>query len=419
MPRSGRYPPRALGAVLLVLLATCAPQETPEVAPVPVGQVPEIRIGLVIGAPGADIAGDSGMTILDGEGATAAAAEANATWRVRVAGPSLNARGPSGWEVSQQQVVSFQPRVPGGLLSLNGKAYRGRLTVVRDRSGLTAINTVGIEDYLAGVVGAEMGRRDSTDAEALAAQAIVSRTYAIRNLGKRATEGFDLYATVVDQVYGGLGSEYPLARWAVTHTGGLVVTWQGVPIDAFFFSTCGGRTADGTEVFAAADRPYLTSVADTDRDGQAYCRISPRYRWHVQWTADQLRGMLRQSLPPVTGTPVEQIGTVMGVQVALRTRSERVARIIVSLNRATVNVDGPAVRQVLRPVGEVSLRSATFQLLEDRDGGRLRTLIADGAGAGHGVGFCQWGSVGRARAGQDAPTILATYFPGTSISRAY
>jgi stage II sporulation protein D (peptidoglycan lytic transglycosylase) len=103
----------------------------------------------------------------------------------------------------------------------------------------------------------------------------------------------------------------------------------------------------------------------------------------------------------------------------LRTRSDRVARITVNLDRTTVNVDGPAVRQVLRPIGETVLRSATFQLLEDRDGGRLRTLVADGAGAGHGVGFCQWGSVGRARAGQDAPTILAAYFPGTAISRAY
>jgi len=410
---------RGAAGLAVVALATCAPQEAPETVPAPETRSPEIRVGLVTGAPRLDVMGDSGLTITDAEGAAIAAAEAAVTWRVRLDGPGLAADGPRGWVVNQQQSITVGPRVEGGLVFVGGKAYRGRVSVVRDRSGLTAINTVGLEDYLTGVVGAEMGRRDSTEAEALAAQAIISRTFAIRNLGKRATEGFDLYATVADQVYGGVAAEYLLARWAVSHTAGLIVTWEGVPIDAFFYSTCGGRTADGTEVFAGADRPYLTSLPDTDPDGRAYCRISPRYEWHEEWTAEQLRGVLRQSLPTLTGTPAEQVGAVTGVAIARRTRSDRVARITVSLNRGSVSIDGPAVRLALHPVGQVSLRSALFQLREVRQGGALRSLLADGSGAGHGVGFCQWGSVGRARAGQDAPTILAAYFPGTAISRAY
>ncbi len=416
MKRPWRHGARGLA---LVALATCTPPDTPEVSPAPQGQAPEIRIGLLTGAPRLDLAGDSGLAVLDADGAMSAAAEPGKIWRVRVAGSRLSAEGPQGWRVTQQQVVTFVPRVATGLIYLNGRAYRGRVSVARDRSGLSAINIVGLEDYLAGVVGAEMGRRDSTDAEALAAQAIVSRTYAIRNLGKRASEGFDLFASVVDQVYGGVASEYPLSRWAVRHTAGLVVTWQGVPIDAFFFSTCGGRTADGVEVFAAADRPYLASLPDTDPDGQAYCRISPRFRWHEEWSVEQLRGVLRQSLPAATSTPADQVGTVLGVEVAKHTPSGRVSRVTVTLGGGTVSVDGPAVRQVLHPVGETALRSAIFQLREVREGGRLRSLIAEGSGAGHGVGFCQWGSVGRARSGQDAPTILAAYFPGTAISRAY
>ena len=91
----------------------------------------------------------------------------------------------------------------------------------------------------------------------------------------------------------------------------------------------------------------------------------------------------------------------------------------IALRTGGVDVDGPAIRQVLRPLGGAVLRSAIFQLSEVREGGQLRRLVADGAGAGHGVGFCQWGAVGRARAGQDAPTILAAYFPGTALSRAY
>lgn len=410
-----------LSALALALpgLVTCAPQEAVEVSPGPEVQAPEIRIGLRTGAPRLEAQGDSGLTIRDADGAVVAAADPGAAWQLRLDGALLAAEGPGGWKVRQQRSLTLVPRAPGGLVLLGGKAYRGRLTVVRDRSGLTAINRVGLEDYLAGVIGAEMGRRDTSEAEALAAQAIISRTFALRNLGKRATEGFDLFATVADQVYGGVASEYPLVRWAVTHTAGLVVTWRGVPIDAFFFSTCGGRTADGTEVFAAADRPYLQSVADTDSGGREYCRISPRFRWHEEWTADQLRGVLRQSLPAVLGTPAERIGAVTAVEVSRRTRSDRVARVTVTLDRGEVTIDGPAVRQALHPVGEVSLRSAAFRLTEVREGGLLRSLAADGAGAGHGVGFCQWGSVGRARAGQDAPAILAAYFPGTAISRAY
>jgi stage II sporulation protein D (peptidoglycan lytic transglycosylase) len=365
------------------------------------------------------LAGDSGLTATDADSATVGVLDPGRSWVVRPDGPRLSAGGSDGWGLTDQVAVSFAPRVAGGLILINGRPFRGRITVTRDRTGVTAINTVGLEDYLAGVVPAEMGRRDPSEAEALAAQAILSRTFAIRNLGKRASEGFDLYATVVDQVYGGVGAENPLASEAVRRTAGQVITWQGSPIDAFFFSTCAGRTADGTEVYAAADRPYLKSVRDVDEAGRPWCRISPRYTWREEWTAEQLRGVLRQSMPLVTGTPAEEAATASGVTVSTRTGSDRVARVTVQLRRGPVDVAGPAVRQVLHPVGEPLLRSALFTLTEIRSDGRLQRLVADGHGAGHGVGFCQWGAVGRARAGQDALAILSAYFPGTTVSRAY
>ncbi len=386
---------------LVMAVLTCTPAEVPRVEPATVA--PEIRIGLAVGAARLEFTGDSGLEVRDLDGALVAVVEAGLPWR---AGPG------------QAGVLSVTPR-GDGRVSLNGRAYRGRMSVARTRTGLTAINHVPIEDYLLSVVASEMGRRDSTEAEALRAQAILARTYAIRNLGKRAAEGFDLYATVVDQVYGGIPAEYPLAAWAVQVSAGQVVTWQGVPIDGFFFSTCAGRTAAGTEVYAAADRPYLISHPDVAPDGSAWCRISPRYRWREEWSREQLGTVLRQSLPPATGTTAENAATVEGVRVAAHTASGRVARVTIALGGGAVEVSGPAIRLVLRPVGESALRSAIFQLTEVREGGRLGRLIAEGQGAGHGVGFCQWGAVGRARAGQDAPMILAAYFPGTAISRAY
>jgi stage II sporulation protein D len=401
------------------LLATCTPPETPGVAPPPQTLAPEIRVGIVIGASRVELAGDSGLTALDADSAVAGAIDPGTAWTVRPDGARLVAGGAGGGRLGEQVALTFVPRTGGGLVLVNGRPYRGRVTVIRDRTGVTVINTVGLEDYLAGVVPAEMGRREPSESEALAAQAVISRTFAIRNLGKRASEGFDLYATVVDQVYGGVTSEDPLATGAVQRTAGLVITWQGSPIDAFFFSTCAGRTAEGTEVYAAADRPYLKSIRDLDGSGQPWCRLSPRYQWREEWTAEQLRGVLRQSLPPATGTPAEEAATATGVSVATRTASDRVASVTVQLRRGPVDVRGPAVRQVLRPVGETRLRSAVFRLSEVRSDGRLQRLVAEGHGAGHGVGFCQWGAVGRARGGQDALTILTAYFPGTTVSRAY
>lgn len=380
---------------------------------------PEIRVGIVIGASRVEVAGDSGLTILDADSAVAGAVDPGIVWTVRPDGPRIVGGGASGWRLADQVALTFGPSVAHGTVTVNSKPYRGRVTVVRDRTGVSVINVVGLEDYLYGVVPAEMGRRDPTEAEALAAQAIISRTFAIRNLGKRATEGFDLYATVVDQVYGGVAAENSLTTGAVQRTTGQILTWQGTPIDAFFFSTCGGRTAEGTEVYVGADRPYLKSVRDLDDGGQPWCRISPRYQWREEWSAEQLRGVMRQTLPVVSGTPGEEAGTVSGVSVATRSGSDRVASVTVQLRRGSVDVRGPAVRQVLHPVTESLLRSAVFRLTEIRTDGKLQRLIADGNGAGHGVGFCQWGAVGRARGGQDALTILTAYFPGTTVSRAY
>jgi stage II sporulation protein D len=413
---------RAGIALLLGSLVTCTPPEpTTGVVPVPEQVLsPDIRIGLLVGVPRVEVSSDSGLLIADAGGIALGEVRPATLWSARLDGGQLAGGSDGGIRISGQSTFQLRSRHPAGLLTINGRLYHGSLTLVRDRSGITAINVVPMEAYLGGVVAAEMGRRDSSEAEALAAQAIVSRTFAIRNLGKRATLGFDLYATVADQVYGGITSEYPSAVDAVQRTAGLVLTYEGVPIDAFFFSTCGGRTATGTEVFAAADRPYLRSIYDTDAAGQAWCRNSPRFRWREEWTGEQLQAVMRTSLPPVApGTSAAAAATASGVSITGRTGSDRVARIAIRLQRGSVEVSGPAVRQVLRPSGQSLLRSATFDVHEVRDGGKLARLVVEGRGSGHGVGYCQWGAIGRARAGQDARTILSAYFQGTTLSRAY
>jgi stage II sporulation protein D len=302
---------------------------------------------------------------------------------------------------------------------VDARGYHGTLEVLRDRTGLTVVNRVRLESYILGVVSAEMGRRSSADQQALRAQAVVSRTYALRNRRRWAAQGFDLYASVADQVYGGIGTETPEAMEAVGETKGQILTFGGVPIDAFFYSTCGGRTAEGTEVFRGADRPYLRSVADVGDDGVPYCSISPRFRWHEEWSGELLRATLARTLPLALGIPSGAVQTVSDVRVAYRTGSGRVGQLAIRLPQSEVVVDGPLVRQVLRPGSGDLLRSSAFTLNVTRAEGRVVRLVADGQGAGHGVGFCQWGAVGRSRAGQDYRRILAAYYPGVSLERLY
>ena len=291
--------------------------------------------------------------------------------------------------------------------------------MLRDRTGMTVVNRLPLETYLQGVVSAEMGRRNLAEQEALRAQAVVSRTYALRNMRRWDADGFDAYSSVADQVYGGLVSETPEGLEAVAATRGQILAWGGGPIDAFFYSTCGGRTAEGTEVFRAANRPYLRSVADVAPDGTAYCSVSPRFRWREEWSGDALRATLRRTLPAALGTPADAIGEIRDVRVTATTPSGRVAELTVTLDRSSVAVRGPLVRQVLRPVSGDLLRSSAFTLVATGAGRQITRLVAEGAGAGHGVGFCQWGAVGRSRAGQDYRRIVAAYFPGAVLERLY
>jgi stage II sporulation protein D len=425
----------ALAAAVAVAVASCTPTPapagpTPVPAPAPGGTPsgeapaePVVRVGLAVGASSATVAGAAGLSVSDPSGARLAEIPAGETWRLAIGSTGVVALSPGGAATAPSEVVEIASPDSTALVQVNGRPYRGTISALRDRTGVTVVDRVPMEAYLAGVVSAEMGRRSPGEQEALRAQAIVSRTYALRNLRRWDRQGFDLYATVADQAYGGAAAETPEGREAVETTRGRVLTYGGTPIDAFFYSTCGGRTADGTEVFRAADRPYLRSVSDVADDGTPYCSISPRFRWHEEWTGEALRATLQRTLPALaaaTGTPVAtDVGEVRDVRVTYRTPSGRVGQLTIGLLRGDVRVDGPNVRQVLRPVSGELLRSSAFTLTVSHAGRRVTRLAADGAGAGHGVGFCQWGAVGRSRAGQDHQRILAGYYPGAVLERLY
>ena len=344
-------------ALAAVVIASCSPAAAPP-APTPVS-VPEapptpaapgppaegpteptIRVGLMVGATAASVSGTAGLSVSDPSGARLAEIPTGETWRVAVNGTGVVVLSPGGAASAPTDVLEIGSPSPNAPVLVNGRPYRGTIVALRDRTGVTVVDRLPMESYLVGVVSAEMGRRSPGEQEALRAQAIVSRTFALRNLRRWQALGFDLYATVADQVYGGAATETPEGRAAVDATRGRILTYGGAPIDAFFYSTCGGRTADGTEVFRGADRPYLRSVSDAADDGTAYCSLSPRFRWHEEWSGPELRATLQRTLPalPAGGgstAVASDLSEIRDVRVSYRTRSGRVGQLTSAFDAVT------------------------------------------------------------------------------------
>ncbi|HEX8424176.1 MAG TPA: SpoIID/LytB domain-containing protein, partial [Pyrinomonadaceae bacterium] len=154
--------------------------------------------------------------------------------------------------------VTFAPAEANAPLRFNEKPYRGQLEVFTNLNGsLTVVNVVGLEDYVRGVVPNELSPGGTGALEALKAQAVAARTYAVSNRGQFSAAGFDLLPTIRSQVYGGLSTEHPNATRAVEETRGLVATYQGEPINALYTSTCGGRTEHAENIFGGELVPYL------------------------------------------------------------------------------------------------------------------------------------------------------------------
>ncbi len=152
------------------------------------------------------------------------------------------------------------PKGEGEILRVDGVPYRGIVELRRTDEALTVIDVVNVEEYLRGVVPNELSPQAFPQIEALKAQAVAARTYALRNLGQFQARGYDICATAACQVYKGKSTESPLSDRAVEETRGIAATYQGTPIEALYTSTCGGHTEDGENVFDGQSAPYLHGV---------------------------------------------------------------------------------------------------------------------------------------------------------------
>lgn len=360
--------------------------------PPPTGEYVPIRVLLVRSAPQIQLglAGDWVVIPREGSGEPMALKDLGAavlnghTWALEGSGPGIPL--PACDEISIEPLNPAPGPMP--ILGLEERRYRGKLWIRRLPGGLLrVINTVELEDYLAGVIGHEMPLRWHD--EAVKAQAIAARTYAMREL--RPTRAYDLESDTRSQVYRGVMSDDDRAQAMVRATQGLVVKHNGRMVTTYFHSTCGGDTIPASWVFTQVkvDTEPLSGATDCT------CQPSKFYRWEKQVDLRSI-SQLKVALPLrelriehwPRGGYVKQVVFVGANGLEQRWQGYREARSYLGLRAPAF--DG----ELLAGGTEVMFR---------------------GRGWGHGVGMCQYGAKGFAEKGLSAGQIMTHFYPGTKV----
>jgi SpoIID/LytB domain protein len=285
--------------------------------------------------------------------------------------------------------------------SLDELAIRIRVT----DDGGTRVVTLPLDDYVRGCVRAELSSHaipEGAIGTVLQVQAVVSRTYAIANLGRHRAEGFDLCDGTHCQLFRSAtaaDTESDAATRAVAATHGQVVIFDGRAIQAVFHSNCGGHTTSSDRVWSGPAVPYLRPVPDW------FCARSGGAKWSFTANEQQLRRALNADNRTIVG------GRLDRVEIAERDEAGRATKVAVFGARNSV-VTAEQFRAVMRQAfGARSLQSTWFSVTH-----KANLFVFDGVGYGHGVGLCQAGAGLRALAGQSPSAILAHYYPGTSVA---
>lgn len=265
MSQWGAFGQAKAGRDYRTILAHYYPGTTLGASPVAVPS--KLRVLVADGLPSVSVTTPGGIAIVDAAG-TRARAEGQLTLGPKLVLPK--AAGDKADPVRLEAPVTLRA-AGGGLLTVGDKSYRGALRVERSGKKLELVNVVALETYLLGVVPGEMPK--DWPLEALKAQAVAARTYAVANLV--ANRAFDLYSDARSQLYYGAEAESPGPTRAVTETRGQVLSYEGAPAETFYFSSSGGKTLSALDAFGQ-DLPYLVSVDDP------WDETSPNHRWQTQ-----------------------------------------------------------------------------------------------------------------------------------------
>lgn len=263
-------------------------------------------------------------------------------------------------------------------ISIGKRSYRGNISFRINNSKLDIINNIELEDYLKGVVPKELSA--SYPKEALKAQAIVSRSFAMANLNKYKKLGYDLNDTTSCQVYQGFSAEEEKSNKAVDYTKGMMIYFDNNVINAIFGASSGGFVADVSDVWGGKKIPYLTAFEDP----------YSKYEWNFEVKNEDLNNYLGREVNSLEIKDLDSSG--------------RVKKLILN------GIDEITASELRNKLGNSKFKSTNFTI-EKTDLG----FIFNGKGYGHGVGFSQYGAVEMAKLGFKTEDILKFYFKGTEV----
>jgi len=411
--------------------------------------LPVIKVGLGAKADGSPADRDVLVFSVNGDfkivdsktGAAVAAGTKDGSWQIKISKGKTYIVPPKKPEILFTPPVTIKPvsaaQTPTIVLrkimtgasmtwaSEDDKEYRGNIEVIYNRGlkTLVVINHVNIEDYVAGVLASEMPARFPQ--EALRAQAVLARTYALKHLGRHKKYGYDLCDTQHCQVYGGVQSESEATTNAVRTTEGVVLFYKNQPAEAVFSSNCGGFTQSSYDAGWYAS-PYLIPTSDYKNldfenlqpyqfkellqyPQDAYsksARLSPAsYRWSRVAQESDLRDIIKKNK--------KDIGRILSIVPAERSVSGYVSKVLVTGEKGTVTLEKE--NSIRRNLALGMLRSTYFIVQPVYVNKELKEFVFFGGGWGHGVGFCQTGAAGRAAEGQKYDGIILHYYPGTEL----
>jgi len=284
----------------------------------------------------------------------------------------------------------FQVSSPDGRgIWVGQKRFAGKLNLFVLDSEILVVNVLGIEKYLNSVVGSEMPTK--WPIEALKAQAIASRTYALKQKGNSL---FDIDSTQKNQVYNGLESRTYKTIRAVKSTRSLVLPYKNKLINALFHSSSGGMTENSQDVWKNK-YPYLSSVRDFDKN-------NPKFRWQKKFSSDELANLFHK------------IGGLRNIEILDITSTGRVKNVKLIGAYGSDQMSGVVLRKRLG----LNSNFVRFKFFEEKLNYKFPTkkgLIVFGQGSGHGVGMSQWGAKYMASRGQKAERILKHFYKGVQI----
>ena len=435
---------------------------------------PLVRIGLGTGLSSIDIGFPDGGELLDERGRLIRKVRAGDRFDWSLAAEASSRKGRDRRRKRAPSMIgrTIVARARRGGVAFAGTAWRGTLELRLLPSGATVINCVGLEEYVRGVVGGEMG--SMSPPESLKAQAVIARTFVLANRGKHGKEGYDLCRREHCQVYGGSKAERATVNAAVDGTRGVIMIGEGSPISTLYHSTCGGMTSDNDLVFGGAPRSYLRRVKCP------FCRSGINFRWTRRIPVDLLRRKMAGEKIVFT--------RLFGAETRAEAPLDRVQQLILTTDRGTFSLKGTTVRRLFNlpsttftaqpPSGLPTLRESPSGERESEPGGSavVRSLHSDqkagpeqmilltgqgvrrvkrpeggwkvlvsslpdldtsksrgiplrkallefpelvlmGRGYGHQVGLCQAGAIDQGRRGWSYRQILPYYYTGVLLRR--